>query len=520
MDQPILGLKNLSKTFPGQLALDQVDLKVYGGSIHALLGHNGSGKSTLIKLLSGFEKADYGYSAFLNGQRVDLWNGSKQNSSLIRIVHQDLGLVQNLNTIENLAFGRGYHTNAIGSINWKKEGLRAQELLNQLGIVPDVRKPTGMLSRAEQTYIAIARALQDWSDYSKGLLILDEPTASLQYGEIVSLFETMRMIRDKGAGLLYVSHRLDEIFQIADYVTVLRDGQKIHSGPITELDKSRLTAIMTKSEKKPISFTKTKAREKVILECNSVFSTKLKGVDFKLYEGEVLGVAGLIGSGRDELGAVLFGAHPRFSGRVVVEKQKVFAHPREAINAGISYLPSDRKNLGLIERHRLYEHITLPDIAPNTNSLGHINRNREMEDVDSWGRLVNLRPLDLHRRMHKFSGGNQQKAVIARWLRLKPKVLILDEPAQGVDIQSKEVIYNLVFEASNSGASIIICSSDPDELCLLCNRVIVLKAGIKVADFSGKQLTAERIEAESTGISNRRRVMRIHQHDVTTEVVR
>ena len=252
MDQPILGLKNLSKTFPGQLALDQVDLKVYGGSIHALLGHNGSGKSTLIKLLSGFEKADYGYSAFLNGQRVDLWNGSKQNSSLIRIVHQDLGLVQNLNTIENLAFGRGYHTNAIGSINWKKEGLRAQELLNQLGIVPDVRKPTGMLSRAEQTYIAIARALQDWSDYAKGLMILDEPTASLQYGEIVSLFETMRMIRDKGAGLLYVSHRLDEIFQIADYVTVLRDGEKIHSGPITELDKSRLTAIMTKSEKKPI----------------------------------------------------------------------------------------------------------------------------------------------------------------------------------------------------------------------------------------------------------------------------
>ena len=190
MESSILRLHNLSKTFPGHIALDSFDLSVNDGIVHALLGQNGSGKSTLIKLLSGFEKPDFGYKAFLNQQKTDLWYDRNINKKFIRIVHQDLGLVQNLNTIENLALGRGYHTNFLGTINWNKEGVRAQDLLEDLGIVPDVRKPVGLLSRAEQTYISIARALQGWEDYSRGLLILDEPTASLQFDEISSLFKT------------------------------------------------------------------------------------------------------------------------------------------------------------------------------------------------------------------------------------------------------------------------------------------------------------------------------------------
>lgn len=520
MSHPILQLSSLSKTFPGQIALNQVDLEVRSGSIHALLGHNGSGKSTLIKLLSGFEKPDWGYQAWLNNELTDLWEDRLRNRHQIRIVHQDLGLVPTLNAIENLALGRGYHTGLLGSIHWEHEALRAQELLRGLGILPDVRKPVGLLSRAEQTYVAIGRALQNWDDYTKGLLILDEPTAALQSTEVDFLFKTMRKIRDQGAGILYVSHRLNEVLSIADYVSVLQDGVRIHSGPVGELDKARLVEILTQGQNKVRHISRREPGKKVVLECNSVFSSRLRGVDFKLYQREILGVAGLIGSGRDEIGAVLFGAKPRFSGRILVEKQKVYAHPREAIQAGIGYVPSDRTGLGLVERHRLFEHLTLPDISRNTNRFGHINRNQELKDVESWSKIVDLRPLDLFRRMHKFSGGNQQKAVIARWMRLQPKVLILDEPTQGVDIQSREVIYCLIAEACQQGASIIVCSSEAEELALLCHRVIVLKAGLKVADLSVEQLTSERIELEATGTSNRRRGMRVHQHQITTTVLR
>ena len=520
MESSILRLHNLSKTFPGQIALDSVDLSVNEGIVHALLGQNGSGKSTLIKLLSGFEKPDFGYKAFLNQQKTDLWYDRNTNKKFIRIVHQDLGLVQNLNTIENLALGRGYHTNFLGTINWNKEGVRAQDLLEDLGIVPDVRKPVGLLSRAEQTYISIARALQGWEDYSRGLLILDEPTASLQFDEISSLFKTIRMIQNKGAGILYVSHRLDEIFEIANYVTILNDGKKIYSNEISERNKPNIVKLLTKKDTVSKNILKNKPGKKVILECDSIYSHKLKGVDFKLYEKEILGVAGLIGSGRDELGSVIFGANPRFSGKVLIEKEIVFADPKDSIIKGIGYLPSDRKTLGLIERHRLFEHITLPLIRKNTNIFGHIDRKKEIQDVKYWSNLVNLKPPDLFQRMHKFSGGNQQKAVIARWLRMKPKVLILDDPSQGVDMESKNILYDLILKATKNGTSIIMCSSDPSELCRLCNRVIVLKAGIKVADFSGKQLTLEKIESESIGTSNNRRGMRIHQHDVTTELIR
>lgn len=520
MPHPILQLAGLSKTFPGQVALDQVDLEVRSQSIHALLGHNGSGKSTLIKLLSGFEKPDYGYRARLNGDSVDLWEDRRHTQQHIRIVHQDLGLVGNLNAIENLALGRGYHTNALGTIDWKQEAQRAQDLLRGLGILPDVRKPVGALSRAEQTYVALGRALQGWQDYRTGLLILDEPTASLQSAEVGFLFRTMRQVRDQGAGMLYVSHRLDEVLEIADYVSILQDGRKVHSGPVAKLTKAELVSLLTQGQQRARSFPKAAPGKKVVLECNSVYSPRLRGVDFKLYAGEILGVAGLIGSGRDEIGAVLFGALPRFAGRVLVEKQKVYAHPREAILKGMGYVPSDRKRLGLVERHRVYEHLTLPDLSRNTNRFGHIRRSQELEDVEAWCRTVDLRPLDLFRRMHKFSGGNQQKAVLARWMRLKPKVLILDEPTQGVDIQSREVIYQLIVEACQAGSSLVICSADAEELALLCHRVIVLKAGIKVADLSGPYLTPERIEQEASGTSNRRRGMRVHQHEIATTVVR
>ena len=517
----VLLIDGLSKTYPGQVALDDAHLEVRAGEVHALVGQNGSGKSTLIKLLGGYVQADHGGSVRFAGRPVDLWHLAADDRERIRIVHQDLGLVPALSAIENLGLGRGYITGPAGRILWRAEAARAQELLLRFGLAPDVRQPVGGLSAAEQAAIAIVRALQDWDADRPGLLVLDEPTASLNRREVDALFREVRRVASLGAGVLFVSHMLDEVLDLADRVTVLRDGKVVAAGvPTHHLDQRALVdLIVGRSVSDLYPAVMAPPSGTPVLEVESVFGLTLRAVSFKIHRGEVVGFAGLVGSGRDEIASAIAGMSPRFAGKVLVDKKKVFASPRDSLLAGVALVPADRKGLGLDPEDRLAEHVPLPRLGPFQRRT-RLHRREMRGDVSAWVERLDVQPPMLDRRMSKFSGGNQQKAVLARWLRTRPKVLLLDEPTQGVDVGAKAAIYHQIAEAAREGVAVLIASSDADELVHLCDRVFVLRAGSISAELAGPNLTEERLVAETLGATSDRKTMKIAREPVLTTVVR
>ena len=517
---PVLEVVSLSKTYPGQVALDGAALRVMPGEVHALVGQNGSGKSTLIKLLGGYVKADHGDDVRFGGDQVDLWALDRDVRSRIRIVHQDLGLVPTLSTVENLGLGRGFLSGPVGNIRWREEVRRAQQLLLAFGLAPDVRQPVGMLSAAERAAVAIMRALQDWDSSRPGLLVLDEPTASLNRGEVDALFREVRRVAAEGAGVLFVSHMIDEVLELADRVTVLRDGHVVASGePASELDERRLVELIVGRPVADLYPEVDAVVGRPVLELSMVFGITLRGVNLKVHEGEIVGVAGLVGSGREEIAGSVFGATPRFAGKVLVDKKKVFATPRDSIRAGMALVPADRKSLGLDTQERLYQHIPLPRLGPLQRGL-RLRHRAARREAAAWAERLEVQPPLIERRMEKFSGGNQQKAVLARWLRTEPRVLLLDEPTQGVDVGAKATIYGHVRDAAERGVAVLVASSDAEELVHLCDRVLVFRSGSVAAELRGSSLTEERLIAETLGATSHRRNMRIGREPIRVRVVR
>ena len=517
----LLTIRRLSKTYPGQVALRDAALSVRSGEVHAIVGQNGSGKSTLIKLLGGYVKADHGAQVLVDGRPVDLWSAPVDVRRRIRIVHQDLGLVPTLSAVENLGLGRGWTTGALGRIAWSAEVERAQRELLRFGLAPDVRRPVSLLTAAERAAIAIVRALRDWEPGERGILVLDEPTASLNRNEVGALFREVRRLTAEGAGVIFVSHILDEVLSLADRVTVLRDGLVVAAGvPTSDLSQARLVELIVGRSVNQLYSRSSAARSRVpVLEIVGVSGITLRNVSLTVHDGEVVGVAGLVGSGRDEIAACVFGVTPRFSGRVLVNKEKVFAAPRDAINAGMALVPADRKNLGLVLDDRLVEHVPLPRYGP-LQRRGRLRHRAVRNDVTDWVKRLDVQPPIIGRRMEKFSGGNQQKAVLARWLRTEPKVLLLDEPTQGVDVGAKAGIYRTISEAAEKGMAVLVTSSDAEELVHTCDRVFVLRGGMVAAELTGTTLTEDRVVAEMLGSDSSRKTMRVRQRPAGPKVIR
>jgi len=517
---PVLDVVSLSKTYPGQVALADAELRLMPGEVHALVGQNGSGKSTLIKLLGGYVKADHGSKVVFGGAPVDLWTLDRDARRHIRIVHQDLGLVPSLSTVENLGLGRGYDTDFAGRIRWRAEVRRAQDLLLAFGLAPDVRRPVAFLSAAERAAVAIVRALQDWDFDQPGLLVLDEPTASLNRGEVDALFREVRRIAELGAAVLFVSHMLDEVLELADRVTVLRDGNVVAAGePVKGLNERRLVELIVGRSVTELYPGTDHVVGKPVLEAEMVFGISLRSVSLKVHEREVLGVAGLVGSGREEIAGSLFGATPRFVGKVLVDKHKVFCTPRDSIRAGIGYVPADRKAVGLDVQERLHEHIPLPRLGPLQGRI-RLNHRAVRTEAAEWAERLDVQPLKLDRKMEKFSGGNQQKAVLARWLRIAPRVLLLDEPTQGVDVGAKASIYRQIRDAAADGMAVLVASSDAEELVHLCDRVLVFRSGTVAIELRGNTLTEERLVAETLGATSHRKNMRVGREPINVKVIR
>jgi ribose transport system ATP-binding protein len=496
----LLEARGVEKRFAGTIALHEFDLDIRAGEVHALVGHNGSGKSTLVKILAGFHRPDGG-TVRVAGRTLEGGSAASANRAGLRFVHQDLGLVGTLNTVENLALGVGFQTGRGGRIRWASERDSARGRLRDLGYEIDVSRAVGGLAAAERTGIAIARALKDWEQAR--VLVLDEPTAMLPRHEVGILFEAIERVRDRGLAVIYVSHRLDEVFALADRVTVLRDGRRVTTKPVSELDERGLVTLMVGRELLEVDAgASTAAGEDAVLSVESLGGSVLRDVSLRANAGEILGVAGLTGSGREELLPVIFGASDRTAGEVRINGHSLPpGQPEAAIAAGAGYVPADRHRLGSVTTLSVRENLMLTDLRRHESRMAFLRRRDERAEAGEWIKSLDVRPSDPEARFSMLSGGNQQKIVLAKWLRLNPRLLLLDEPTQGVDVHTKAVIHGLARQAAQAGVAIVIASSDDAELRDTCDQVVVIRDGRIAGQLRGDAITTPELARLQLGLA-------------------
>jgi ribose transport system ATP-binding protein len=492
----VLEVRNLSKTFVGQRALDGVDFDVGPAEVHALVGHNGSGKSTLIKLLSGFHTPDDGGTITVAGEELRSGDPAASRRAGLRFIHQELGLVDELTVLENLRLGGVYETGRGGRIRWRSERRRAREALTRVGLAvhPDV--PVSELSPVQRTQVAVARALDERE--GARILFFDEPTATLPHSEVERLFGLIRRTVEQGLGVVYISHRLEELPQLADRVTVLRNGRVVGTGPQSEFDKDRLVDLIigegvarTKRADRGASEATTEER----LRFTGVAAGRLEEATFAVAPGEVVGMAGLAGSGVHDVAAVLLARVPLRAGTILVGGEALAGHaPDELVRRRVAVLPSERglKNIATLT---VRENLTLPELAPLWRG-GRLRRREERAVARELIARFGVRPAEPEKPLMQLSGGNQQKVAVAKWLRTRPQLIVLDEPTQGVDVGGKAEILELLREAARDGVGVLLCSSDLEDLEIVCDRVLVVREGRIGAQLTGAQITRERVSEE------------------------
>lgn len=485
----ILQVEDVSKFFTGTIALDSVDFSLREGEIHALLGENGAGKSTLIKILSGVYTPDKGLIRF-NGTPASFQTPIHAQSVGITTIHQELNLAKDLTVAENLFLGRE-PLNRWGFIDYKRMNRESEEILAKLGLQIDPRLVVGGLSVSHQQMLKIAEAI---SKQSK-VLILDEPTAALTQRECQTLFEFMELLQNQGVSMIFISHFLNEVFQISDRVTVLRDGKKVGTFPIDQIDQEQLITHMVGKELKKDSQSKTvPSFDKVSLEVQALnVPGKLKDISFNAHVGEIMGIAGLMGAGRTELALSLYGAMDGMEGEVRLFGKKVqINNPRDAFRNGIAYVPEERKAQGLFLNHSVRTNISLPSL-PKLSKYGWIAERQERLYTEQKIEEFNVKCPSDTVQIVNLSGGNQQKAILARWIGTNPAVLILDEPTRGIDVAAKVDIHQQIRRLAANGMTVIVISSDLAELISLSHRILVLREGRTVGTVSREDASMQKI---------------------------
>ena len=491
----VLRIEHVSKTFPGQVALADVSIDVAPGEVHALVGQNGSGKSTLIKILAGYHQPDPGSGeAWVNGTPLRLGDGQAAVDAGIRFVHQDLGLVGMLSAVENLAITAGFQTGPGGRIRWAAEVARTRTALDALGLADiDVKAPVDALPPSQRTAVAIARALVGWESGAH-LLILDEPTATLPGDDVQRLFEVIHTLKQRGVSILYVSHHLDEVFELADRVTVLRDGKRIATEAVSGLDHDSLVQLIVGHSIEATTATASQVGDRPRFTVRDLRGGTVAGIDFDVYPGEVVGVAGITGSGREHVLGLIAGQLPRTDGDVVLDGARIDNHrPRQAIRAGVAFVPAERSVRGTVGTMSVRENLSLTDLSRHV-SAGRIRRRSEVGEIHDWIERLSIKTSSSEAAIGSLSGGNQQKVMFGKALRLAPSLLLLDEPTQGIDIGAKDQIHRLIDASVAEGMSVLVASTDTDELVRLCHRVIVMANGVITTTLVGDHIARERIE--------------------------
>lgn len=504
MTEVLLDIKGLEKTFPGVRALKGVNLRVNKGEVHALMGENGAGKSTLIKVLTGIYQKNGG-AIWFDGQEIDARTPMEANEKGISTIYQELNLVPFQTVYENLFLGREPRT-GLGRVDRRRMAAEAQSILSELGIHIDVSRPLKEYSTAIQQMVAIARAVS----IRARLVIMDEPTSSLDTQEVQVLFKIIRQLKDKGISVIFISHKLDEIFEICDRLTVFKDGEYVGDYNIEELDQLKLISLMVgrdtvelERNKKGYGFREAPpiARMRNIRQ-----GMRLNGIDIEIKQGEVVGLAGLLGAGRTELAQILFGSRIPDEGEIFWWGEKTAIHsPSDAIKKGMGYCTEDRKVEGIIPHLSVKENMTIA-LLPKLNFLGFVKKREQDKIVNHYIQRLKIKTPSPEQAICNLSGGNQQKVLLARWMCMNPKLMILDEPTRGIDVGAKAEIEQLIQEFSAGGISVLMISSEIAELERNCDRIVVMREGKAVEELIGDDISQDRIlEAIASGGDSGRR---------------
>ncbi|HEC21734.1 MAG TPA: sugar ABC transporter ATP-binding protein [Chloroflexi bacterium] len=490
-----LRMEHVSKAFPGVQALEDVTFEVARGEIHALVGENGAGKSTLMKILTGALLPDEGHIV-LRGQPVNISNPSDAQALGISMIHQELALIPYLTVGQNIFLGREPEAKLPGFIDWGSLYREAQALLDRLNVEVNARTEVSNLSIAQQQMVEVAKALSLNAD----LIAMDEPTSALTRRETEVLFELMRSLKSQGVSIIFISHRLEEVFQVADRVTVLRDGRLIGTAPISELDEDQVVHMMVGRDLGEMYPKAQTERQEVVLEAINLEDGKeLRGVSLKLHRGEIVGVAGLIGAGRTALAETLFGVRPVTAGEIRIEGKPVkIGSPQRAIEMGMGLVPEDRKLQGLFLNMAVRENIVLSAIR-KVSAWGFVKFREAERLAGEFVRKLGIRTPSLRQRVRNLSGGNQQKVIIARWLTLQPRILILDEPTRGIDVGAKAEIHALMSQLAQQGVGVLMISSELPEVLGVSDRIIVMHEGRITGRFTREEATQDSIMRAATG---------------------
>lgn len=493
MTQPILALEGIEKAFPGVKALDNACLNVYPGRVMALMGENGAGKSTLMKVLTGIYSKDAGEVRY-QGAPIHFHGPRHSQEAGISIIHQELNLIPELTIAENIFLGRE-KTNVFGGIKWAEMYREADALLKRLNVKHSSRQLLGELSLGEQQMVEIAKALS----FKSQVIIMDEPTDALTDTETESLFNVINELRSEGCGIVYISHRLKEIFEICDDITVLRDGKFIGECRVADTDEDGLIEMMVGrrlDEQYPRIAVK---HGTTCLEVKNLTGSGINDVSITLDRGEILGISGLMGAGRTELMKVIYGALTRESGDVILDGKIINPiSPQDGLANGIAYISEDRKGDGLILGLSVKENMSLCALEQLSNGI-KIDQQQEVIAVEDFIRLFNIKTPTRDQIIGNLSGGNQQKVAIAKGLMTKPKVLILDEPTRGVDVGAKKEIYQLINQFKADGMSIILVSSEMPEVLGMSDRILVMHEGRISGEFTPEEANQEKLLACAVG---------------------
>ncbi|HHU1583742.1 TPA: ribose ABC transporter ATP-binding protein RbsA [Escherichia coli] len=496
--EALLQLKGIDKAFPGVKALSGAALNVYPGRVMALVGENGAGKSTMMKVLTGIYTRDAGTLLWLGKETTFTGPKSSQEAG-IGIIHQELNLIPQLTIAENIFLGREF-VNRFGKIDWKTMYAEADKLLAKLNLRFKSDKLVGDLSIGDQQMVEIAKVLS----FESKVIIMDEPTDALTDTETESLFRVIRELKLQGRGIVYISHRMKEIFEICDDVTVFRDGQFIAEREVASLTEDSLIEMMVGRKLEDQYPHLDKAPGDIRLKVDNLCGPGVNDVSFTLRKGEILGVSGLMGAGRTELMKVLYGALPRTSGYVTLDGHEVVTRsPQDGLANGIVYISEDRKRDGLVLGMSVKENMSLTALRYFSRAGGSLKHADEQQVVSDFIRLFNVKTPSMEQAIGLLSGGNQQKVAIARGLMTRPKVLILDEPTRGVDVGAKKEIYQLINQFKADGLSIILVSSEMPEVLGMSDRIIVMHEGHLSGEFTREQATQEVLMAAAVGKLNR-----------------
>ncbi len=485
----LLEMRNIFKSFPGVKALDNVSLSVRPGSVHALIGENGAGKSTLMKCLFGIYKMDEG-EIFLDGQQIEFKTSKEALENGVAMVHQELNQALKRSVMDNLWLGR--YPKKAGFVSDRQMYKDTQKVFSELGLSVEPRRQMAQMPVSQRQMVEIAKAVS----YNSKIIVFDEPTSSLTDTEVTQLFRIINMLRDQGCGIIYISHKMEEILQICDDITVMRDGQYITTEPKEQMDMAKMIRLMVGRELTNRFPPKSNEPGEYILEVKDMTArySKLKDVSFKLRAGEILGVAGLDGSGRTELVENIFGEATKLAGEIFLHGERIKTNsPREAKRHGFALLTEERRATGIFKILDIKDNATISNLKNYLSSNIFLNDSKMKKDTDWVIQSMRVKTPSQKTKIGVLSGGNQQKVILGRWLLTNPEVLLLDEPTRGIDVGAKYEIYQLIIDLAKQGKAVIMVSSEMPELLGVCDRILVMSGGRLAGEVDATNTTQEEI---------------------------